>query len=187
MGDGLGDGVVGDPPGDVDEDGETDPGAGPSDWAPPSAHAAVIAARVIAIAIRRFVGCLLLPGTRPMLGVGRNTGTPRASRFRNSVGQSEREPGTRPGLAPDLDVTAEQPRVLASDREPEAAAGPRARRFRSVEAIEDMRKVLRRDPAAGVGDLNERTLAVNAGSDHDLIPAVLERVADQVGHDPIDA
>jgi hypothetical protein len=104
MGDGLGDDVIGDPSGEVDEDGGTDPGAGPSDRAPLSAHAAVSVARVTDIAIRRFMGCLLLPGTRPMFGVGRNTGTPRASRSRNSVGQSEREPGTRPGLAPDLDV-----------------------------------------------------------------------------------
>jgi hypothetical protein len=70
MGEGLGDGELGVPIGDVDEDGERDGsllGAGPSGWAPLSAHAVESAATVAVIAIRRFMGCLLLPGTRPML------------------------------------------------------------------------------------------------------------------------
>jgi hypothetical protein len=62
-GDGLGDGEVGELVGEVDEegDGEWDSllGAGPSGWAPLSAHAVVRAANVAAIAIRRFMGCLL--------------------------------------------------------------------------------------------------------------------------------
>jgi hypothetical protein len=82
LGDGLGDGVVG--LGDIDEEGVSLPGAGPSGWAPLSAHALVSAANVAAIAIRRFMGCLLTVGTRPMLWVGRNTGTPFVSRFGNS-------------------------------------------------------------------------------------------------------
>jgi hypothetical protein len=60
-----------------------------------------------------------------MLAAARNTGTAVVSRFCNGVGQTQREPGTGAGLAPGLDVTPEQPRILAGDRKTETAARPR--------------------------------------------------------------
>ncbi len=66
-------------------------GAGPIGWAPLSAHAAVRTASTAVIAIRRFMGCLLVSGTEPMLEGSRNTGTPLVSRFGNEVGQVQRE------------------------------------------------------------------------------------------------
>jgi hypothetical protein len=73
-GEGVGDDVGDeDPPdGDVEGDGST-LGAGPIGWAPLSAHAAVSAASTAVIAIKRFMGCLLLSGTQPMLASARNT------------------------------------------------------------------------------------------------------------------
>jgi hypothetical protein len=62
-GDGLAEGVAGDPVGDGDEEGDPLPGAGPSGCAPLSVQAVVSAANVAAIAIRRFMGCLLRVGT----------------------------------------------------------------------------------------------------------------------------
>jgi hypothetical protein len=88
---GDGDGVVGDPVG-VDGDEGSSLGAGPIGWAPLSAHAAVSTVRTATIAIRRFMGCLLLSGTQPMLAATRNTGTAVVSRFCNGVGQTQREP-----------------------------------------------------------------------------------------------
>jgi hypothetical protein len=84
---GVGDDVV-DPVGDED----SSLGAGPIGWAPVSAHAAVSTASTATIAIRRFIGCLLLSGSQPMLAAARNTGTPVVSRFCNVVGQTQREP-----------------------------------------------------------------------------------------------
>ena len=84
VGDGVGDG-------EVEGVGDSVLGAGPIGWAPLSAHAAVRAASTAVIAIRRFMGCLLVSGTEPMLEGPRNTGTPPVSRFGNDVGQVQRE------------------------------------------------------------------------------------------------
>jgi hypothetical protein len=54
---GVGDGDPGE--GDVEGVGGSVLGAGPIGWAPLSAHAAVSAASIAVIAIRRFMGCLL--------------------------------------------------------------------------------------------------------------------------------
>jgi hypothetical protein len=62
VGDGLGDGIAGDPDGDVDDVAGSLLGAGPSGWAPPSAQAVESAATVATIAIKRFMGCLLFLG-----------------------------------------------------------------------------------------------------------------------------
>src|SRR4026207_2305521 len=77
----------GEPEGDIEGLGDSALGAGPMGWAPLSAHAAVSAASTAVIAIKRFMGCLLLSGTQPMLEGTRNTGTPLVSRFGNRVGR----------------------------------------------------------------------------------------------------
>jgi hypothetical protein len=98
-------------------------GAGPIGWAPLSAHAPVNAASTTVIAITRFMGCLLRSGTQPMLEGVRNTGTLPVSRFGNSVGgQAQRELRAGAGVAPCLDVSAEQSGVLPGDRQSETAA-----------------------------------------------------------------
>jgi hypothetical protein len=65
--------------------GSSVPGAGPIGCAPLSAHAAASVASTAIIAMKRFMGCLLLSGTRPMFCVDGNTGTPRVSRFGNRI------------------------------------------------------------------------------------------------------
>jgi hypothetical protein len=84
-----------------------------------------------------------------------NTGTPLVSRFGNSVrGQSQREAGSGARLAPCVHVPAEQPSVLAGDRQAEPAPRARSRRIGPVEAIEDMIEMAGRDPGPAVRDLD---------------------------------
>ena len=163
-------------------------GAGPIGWAPLSAHAAVSAASIAVIAIKRFMGCLLLSGTQPMLEGARNTGTPLVSRFGNSVGrQAQRETRSGTGLAPYLHVSTEQPGVLPGDRQAEPAPRARPRGIGPVEAIEDVLEMVGSDPGSAVGDFDRGAVRAPTHPDDDVPTAVIERVADQVGDDPIDA
>src|SRR5439155_15518510 len=60
--------------------------------------------------------------------------------------QPQREAAALAGLAPDLDLAAQEPRVLLRDREAEPGPGAAARRVGLVEALEQVRQVLGRDP-----------------------------------------
>src|SRR5438105_15865408 len=94
--------------------------------------------------------------------------------------QAKREAAALAGLAPDLDLAAEEPRVLLRDREAQAGAGTAARRVGLVEPLEQVRQVLGRDSGALVGDLDEGAGPVASDSNRDAVAAVLERVADEV-------
>src|SRR5215210_204096 len=101
--------------------------------------------------------------------------------------QPEGEARARSGLAPDVDVAAEQPCVLERDRQAEAAARSRARAVRLVETVEEVRQVGRSDAAPAVGDLDEGADAVAADPHRDVAAAVLEGIPDQVGDDALEA
>jgi len=69
VGEGDEEGGAGEALGEGEADGDPGPlpGAGPMGCAPLSAHAVVSTATAAVMTIRRFMGCLLLPGTGPML------------------------------------------------------------------------------------------------------------------------
>src|SRR5436190_21447348 len=101
--------------------------------------------------------------------------------------QAQGEATASAGLARDLDRAAEQPRVFLRDREPQAGAAPTAGRVVLVEALKEVLQLLWRDPRPVVCDLDERARVLAADAHVGMVSAVLERVADQVRKDPLDA
>src|SRR5438477_9531730 len=100
--------------------------------------------------------------------------------------EPEREPAALPRFAPDLDRAAQETCVFEGDREAQPGAAARAGRIGLVEALEQMRQVLGRDPGARVGDLDEGAVSVPGDAYGDAVAAVIERVSDEVGDDSLE-
>src|SRR6266581_2443310 len=101
--------------------------------------------------------------------------------------KAEREGGLQARLASYADPAAVQLRDRLDDREPQTRAGRGflARAARPIEAVEDARQVLRRDPRAGIGHLDlGRAVAARHRSDCDraILRSVAQRVGEKISH-----
>src|SRR5215472_14439798 len=129
---------------------------------------------------RRFMMASLSALTPPTMRRRVNRRLTATSPFVHIVGCRERQgkPEHRPVLhiTGHADVPAKEPGVLQRDGQakPAARAGPR--RIGLVEALEDQRKLLRRDARPAVGHLNAALGTVRAGPHRDIATAVLDRV-----------
>src|SRR5262249_12525312 len=87
------------------------------------------------------------------------------SRFREPNGDANREGAASAEFAAQRDITAEQLRQLAHNREPETAALVFARQRIGglAEFLEDALLLFRRDPHAGVGDVDGDAIALGFG------------------------
>src|SRR5437867_1084450 len=113
------------------------------------------------------------------------------SRARNGsatvVSESEREAAALPELAPDFDLAPEEPCVLLGDREAKARAATGTGRIRLVEALEQVWQVLGWDPGSPVDHLDEGADPFAADAHGRRVTAVLKRVPNQIGDDPLEA
>src|SRR5438477_10089376 len=100
--------------------------------------------------------------------------------------EPEREPAALPRFAPDLDRAAQETCVFEGDRQAEPGATARAGRIGLVEALEQMRQVLGRDPRPAVDNLDEGVVSFAADAYGDAVATVVERIPDEVGDDSLE-
>src|SRR6266508_5123465 len=145
---------------------------------PPLTQGPGLRARLRAASSRRRPGLHAANTPRPLKR--------RCHQFVTVLSQPKREAAPLAEPAPDLDLPAQEPGVLLRDRQAEAGPTAAASRISLVEALEQVRQVLRRNPGSLVDDLDEGASVVAADVDGYSAAPVIQSVADEIGDDALE-